>query len=138
MGFIKSKTYNYHLQVVNMKYKFPQFNYNKTKEGYDFVGNLRPKIIEYKVKIMYRKKYSPKVFVLEPKITDNKHRYSDGSLCLYKNAEFKWREDLLISDYIVPFTASWLYFHEVYELTGNWYGPESAHATGEIKQFIDI
>jgi len=121
-----------------MKSLYPHFNSDKIDEGYDFTGILRPREIEYQVKIRYRKKRDPKVFVLKPEILSFKHRYSDGSLCIYKQSEFNWREDKLISKYIVPLIASWLYFNEIYLLTGKWYGPEATHDESENKQIIDF
>ena len=136
--FPKTKPYNHYLQVLNMQSAFPQFKSIKTKEGFDFIGILKPRDIEYQIKIMYRKRKDPKVIILSPEILDNKHRYSDGSLCIYKQSEFNWREDKLISKYIVPLIASWLYFHEVYLLTGKWYGQEAQHESGETKRIVDL
>ena len=121
------------LQITNTNEGFDIYS----KDGYDFIGTLKPRDIEYQIKINYRKKRDPKVFILHPEISDYKHRYNDGSLCIYKQSEFNWREDKLNSKYIVPLIASWLYFHEVFILTGNWYGPEAPHIEGEIKNLID-
>lgn len=136
--FPKPKPYNYMLQVANMASNFPQFSSTKTEYGYDFIGTLKPRETEYLVKIMYRKKLDPKVFVISPEIIRKRHRYEDLSLCIYKQTKFIWREDRLISKYIVPLTVMWLHFYEVYVETGFWYGPEAQHDTDEVKQIIDI
>ncbi|RPI19490.1 MAG: hypothetical protein EHM58_01390 [Ignavibacteriae bacterium] len=129
-GIIKAQPYKYELQVGNMRAKLPQFTAKKTPEGYDFIGVLNPRGTEYKVQIKYRKNNHPVVFVLNPVITTNKHRYTDGSLCIYKQPEFRWREDLLVCNYIVPLTCMWLHFYELYLEHGRWFGPEAEHDSG--------
>lgn len=126
-GRIKPQPYKYQLQVGNMRTKFPQFESTETTYGYDFIGILQPRKYPYKVKIQYRKHNHPAVYVLEPEITTTKHRYKDGSLCIYKQSELRWREDLLVCNYIVPLTAMWLHFYELYLEIGRWLGPEAPH-----------
>ncbi|MGV8019133.1 MAG: hypothetical protein AB2L26_13270 [Ignavibacteria bacterium] len=126
-SFPKIKPYNYSLQALNMRSKFPQFKAIRKSYGYDFEGILNPKGTEYLVQIIYGKFAHPKVFVLCPELKPNKHLYKDGSLCIYKRSELKWRKELLVTKYIIPLTAMWLYFYEIFLLTDEWLGPEAPH-----------
>ncbi|MBI5402513.1 MAG: hypothetical protein HY959_03870 [Ignavibacteriae bacterium] len=126
-SFPKIKPYNYSLQALNMRSKFPQFKAVRKKNGYDFIGILKPRDTEYQVHINYGEFAHPKVFVLSPELKSRKHMYQDGSLCIYKRSELKWRKDLLVSKYIVPLTAMWLYYYEIFILTDEWLGPEAPH-----------
>ena len=54
--------------------------------------------------------------------------YPDGSLCLYWPHEWWWRSDCIIAETIIPWTASWLYFYELWLDTGEWLGPSSHSA----------
>ncbi len=134
--FPKPKLYNYALQVANMLAKFPQFKSERKNYGYDFIGILNPRGTEYQVKIEYRKRINPNVFVIRPVIIPNKHMYKDGSLCIYKRSEMNWTEDKLISKYIVPLTAMWLHFYEIFLITGKWLGPEAPHDENNEKELM--
>jgi hypothetical protein len=91
------------------------------------------------VKIVYKLARDPKVFVLEPALEDNApHRYPNTkALCLYSFKLFQWNDNLFVADYIVPWTATWLYFYEVWKETGKWYGEEAPHASNEPKVDVD-
>lgn len=132
-GRIKPQQYKYELQAANLRAKFPQFGVTKKPYGYDFIGILKPRENEYLVKIEYRKHNHPAVFVLNPEISAKKHRYNDGSLCIYKQSEFHWREDRLVCKYIVPLTAMWLHYYELFLTHGIWLGPEAPHDENHSK-----
>jgi len=123
----KIKPYNYELQKLNMASRFPQFKAIKQSYGFDFIGVLKPRTSEFTVKIVYGKYKHPRVYVEKPELLSWKHRYEDGSLCIYKHSELNWRKELLVSKYIIPLTCMWLYFYEIYILTGDWLGPEAPH-----------
>ena len=76
---------------------------------------------------------SPRVWVLSPPPRpDARHRYADGSLCLYYPRDESWTPRLLLALTIVPWTAYWLACYELWLRTGQWYGPEAPH--GRDKQ----
>jgi len=126
-NYPKKKPYNFDFQKINMASRFPQFKAIRTDYGFDFIGVLKPRDTEYIVKIIYNKFVYPKVFVISPALVPNKHMYEDGSICIYKLTEFKWRKELLVSKYILPLTAMWLHFYDIFLLTGEWLGPEALH-----------
>ncbi len=126
-----AERFNPNLQVLKMRECYPQFSSTGRNGRYEFTGSLqpRPSSVEYLIRIKYIQFLCPKVFVLRPEIHQNApHRYpSDNSLCLYEPASFTWTDRRFIADFIVPWTAAWLYFYEIWVETGIWYGPEASH-----------
>lgn len=121
-------------QVAKMKRDFPSFAYRRRNNIPTWYGTLQPtgNSPAYDVKIVYqyanRRSKPPKVWILSPDIHPKApHRYSDESLCLYYPAERSWTPHKFISETIVPWSALWLAFYEVWLETNHWYGPEAAH-----------
>ena len=114
------------LQIQWMKTYFPQFKY----KNHRWRGTLNPRSNSpnYKVEVRYRGRKSPMVFVTEPIIAfDAPHRYSDKSLCLYYPPDWKWSEDKIIAQTIIPWTSFWLLCYEYWLEEGEWYGEEAPH-----------
>lgn len=88
---------------------------------------LRPTSLSptYRVRIDYKPEKSPKVYVVAPTLVGNPpHVYKGGHLCLY------WHEydnSMGFGETIVPWTAEWLYFYELWQVRGEWLAPESPH-----------
>lgn len=115
------------IQTFHLRKKFPQFRY---KGKGLWIGTLQPTPLSpvYKIKIIEQRNSFPKVFVLEPKLKNNpKHLYSDGSLCLFYPKDFSWSKKSLIAETIVPWSALWLYFYELWLKTGFWFGDSVEH-----------
>jgi hypothetical protein len=91
---------------------------------------------EYIVLIEYDGEKSPSVYVIKPilQLDIDAHMYSDGSLCLYYPDEDPWRHKKNIADTIIPWTAEWLVYYELYQITGKWLGPYVPH--GEDKDSL--
>jgi hypothetical protein len=96
------------------------------------VGLLRPGLLfaVYRVEVQYSDHGVPEVFVLEPGLValhgpiphtyaPKPPRHPRRSLCLYTG---KWHPCDRISDTIVPWTAEWLAYYEVWLATGEWLG----------------
>ena len=83
----------------------------------------------YQVVVNYKMSESPKVFVTEPQLERPPHLYDDGSLCLYypKDVGKRWERNSKIAETIIPWTALWLHYYELYLETGEWLGPEAPH-----------
>lgn len=114
--------------------------------GASWEGPLRPFDKPYKVQVTYWLgltlggcdlfNFGPEVRVLEPDIAVGvrhgiiglPHTYhSDGPfplLCLFDPAAEDWHPSILLSETIVPWTAQWLGFLELWKATGKWTGPE--------------
>lgn len=68
------------------------------------------------------------VYVIEPAIKKNEngkrvpHLYQDSSLCLYYPPNKEWVYTDSWAETIVPWTALWLYYYELWQATGKWLG----------------
>lgn len=117
-------------QIFHMRTRFPQFQYCHTKSGPTWRGVLRTsnETPECAVKVMYRGNL-PKVWIVSPDISaDARHRFRDGSLCLYEPQDHSWHQDLFIADTIIPWTVEWIRLYELWLITGIWYGLEASHS----------
>ena len=123
-------------QQLAMQSYFPKFNYCRGKDGPTWKGYLQPQpqSPKYLVKIIYKIKKSPKVWVLSPEIDYAPHRYSNQALCLYYPKDQSWKPSMLLATSIVPWTAEWLAFYEIWRVTGIWYGDEAPHRPGAKKK----
>lgn len=121
------------IQIQSMRTHFPGFAKSRNREGnLEFIGNLQVKtdMPVFTVRVEFRGDNAPRVYVLNPVIQPNSpHVYwqQGGFLCLYKPSDFKWTASKPLSNYILPWTACWLYFYEVWRDRGIWYGPEAKH-----------
>lgn len=114
-----------------MQELFPQFRYQRIHNRPTWTGALRPtsQSPEYRVRIEYRMRYPPQVYVLSPDLAPNAPHiyYSDNSLCLHYPKDGSWSSEMLIANTIVPWTAEWLRFYEIWLVTGKWFGTEAPH-----------
>jgi hypothetical protein len=134
MGLVKSKPFNTDVQIWAMRSRYPNFRVKRKSElEIEFTGELhvKPELPTYKVSITYRGSLSPMVKVISPDLVpDPPHFYKESkTLCLYHPENFKWAKEKLIANEIVAWTATWIYFYEVWLQTGIWYGPEASHDT---------
>ncbi|MES2466344.1 MAG: hypothetical protein V4675_03495 [Verrucomicrobiota bacterium] len=110
---------------------FPNFSCSYSKRCLTCVGSITPEegCATYSLKISYVADHSPKVWVMSPKIALNKniHVYSDGSLCLYYPKETPWQNTDNLHEKILPWTAEWLVYYEIYLMTGVWRGKSAPH-----------
>jgi hypothetical protein len=117
-------------QIGAMARHFPIFTYRRANDIPTWRGTLQPTRTSpvYVVEIRYRQPKPPEVHVLSPSLKDDApHRYSDGSLCLYYPRDRSWTSNMLIAQTIVPWTAIWLAFYELWLRTGEWHGEEAPH-----------
>lgn len=125
-------------QIRSMREAFPQFAYSHWRGGgLTWRGTLRPTMesSEYSVVILHPFDGVPKVMVSSPRIHPGApHRYADGSLCLYWPTEWRWRSGACIAETLVPWTALWLYYYEIWLIVGEWLGPSSPHGTDPNKE----
>jgi hypothetical protein len=116
---------------------FPDFQHTIKDKEATWRGILRPSpnSPDYAILIKYKENSIPHVWVKEPKIDLScKHLYpSDDSLCLYYPKDKEWTPKLYIAYTIIPWTAEWLIYYEIWKITGIWYGEEAPH--GENKSF---
>lgn len=88
-----------------------------------------PSCATYEVQIEYSPLAEPTIRILSPELEKSPkiHRYRDGSLCLYFPPDDSWKTNDLIYKKLIPWTAEWLLYYEIFLLTGEWQGPEAPH-----------
>ncbi|HSZ72195.1 MAG TPA: hypothetical protein VK750_05925 [Cytophagaceae bacterium] len=117
-----------------MKSHYPNFTHKVLGDAHIvFIGDLiiKPELPVYTISIEYKGSSRPLVKVLSPALVERPpHFYPhDKTLCLYHRKNFFWKKEHLISQYIVSWTAAWIYFYEAWLQDGEWYGPEVPHDT---------
>jgi hypothetical protein len=128
------------LQRVAVKAAFPQFRWCITRAGgVEWKGTLQPTPDSpvYEVRVVHEPDRIPRVYVERPAIrSDAWHRYPDGSLCLYWPDEWVWTAHESLVATIIPWAAFWLYYYELWVVTGEWLGPSSPHRPGTRKEAV--
>lgn len=84
----------------------------------------------YQIRIVYHVTDAPKVYVDQPELKElagNRklpHVYSEDpvQLCLYLPKSGQWTKQQLIVDTILPWTVLWLYYFEMWLISGEWHG----------------
>lgn len=123
-----NRVINLAIQDLNIRGKFPDFICNFNSGEAIWHGLLQPRFTspKYMIEIRYKLKQTPKVWVLSPPLVpDAVHLYKEKNLCLYWPKEWSWQPNQLIAKTIIPWTASWLFFYELWLDTGEWFGPSS-------------
>ena len=108
---------------------FPNFStVARSRHFIIWEGRLAPNLEmdEHLIRIEYDLGNHPKVFV--PTWNKKcKHKFKDGSLCLYFKNRKNWIPMQLIAQTIVPWTSQWLLFNEFYNITGHFAALEVNH-----------
>ena len=114
-----------------LRYRFSTFRKVHLKAGSgEWKGTLQPRLTSpsYIVMINYRVGGIPSVKVIEPKLRpDAPHKFKDGSLCLYWMEDWVWTTDRILAETLIPWTALWLLYYELWMDTEKWLGPEAPH-----------
>lgn len=125
-------------QILHVRKHFPVFKCSLNNGHLRCVGKMKPDVgcDEYTIRIEYHKRSIPKVYVDEPKITPSSkiHTYSDGRLCLYYPKENPWSKAYNLHETIIPWTAEWLVYYELFKIHKKWFGPEAPHLSSEEKE----
>lgn len=123
-------------QAYFLKLAFPGFHIITARHGLVCLGTLQPSPSSdrYTIELDYTAPIRPSVRVVRPKLrlaaghAKLPHVFRENDLCLYLTGE--WRPDLKISEYILPWISFWLFFYEVWLLTGEWLGGGHEPTTG--------
>jgi len=115
-----------------LREKFPFLNSRISGLELTCRGRIQPTehSRSYRVEIRYAPWASPEVWVIDPKIkfTRGTHMYHNDTLCLYDWREQPWQKNWHLHETIIPWTAEWLVFFELWLLTGKWRGKSAAHS----------
>jgi hypothetical protein len=82
----------------------------------------------YEMQIKLRPGSQPRVIILRGLDGEKPpHTYLQWNLCLYHPSENIWSNEGDFSQDILPLVYTWVYFYEVWQITGEWYGREWKH-----------
>lgn len=131
---MKSKSCHYGhfvLQKFLIEKFFPVFECSLKHGVLTCTGGIRPvpEAEEYTVGIRYAEWGIPHVKIQRPNITPRKeiHMYRSGELCLYHPPTEPWCSMNDLHKTIIPWTAEWLVYYELFLTEGKWLGPEVRH-----------
>jgi hypothetical protein len=123
-------------QAVRVTRRFPQFRPTRLHPELVLLGWIQPRPLSsrYQIRISKRSGRTPRVFVESPPLRPGApHVYRDGDLCLFWPKEWSWSDTDDMSTTILPWTASWLLYYELWTETDEWLGPSSPHAATSAK-----
>jgi len=114
------------LQKLSMNNNFPDWVSKINKDKLVCIGKVKPTDFssEFLIKVEYRIGAKPVISVLDPPLSDKKipHVYKGNHLCVFYPPNQEWNSKKYISTTIIPFISSWLYFYEIWLVTGIWEG----------------
>ncbi len=116
------------VQNLHVTHRFPGFSCSRVGAETIWRGSLQPREVSpaYLVEVKYRLGRWPTVRVLWPTLAPGApHLYAGGTLCLFWPDQWVWRSHELVAETIIPWTALWLYYYELWLDTGEWLGPSS-------------
>ncbi len=139
-------------QIRLLQYYFPdsQIQHNKNK-GFTWLGKLKSSPLgdTYTIKIVFEKKVSPAVYVVDPaelKLAEDKtklehvYNHKKQKLCLFYPDGSQWNDSKMVASTIIPWTIEWLYHYEIWLITGKWLGggkhPNSSDYLNKVKSNI--
>jgi hypothetical protein len=125
----KNKALSIWEQEALIKANYPLFRTIWNGRNIFWIGDLAASSVStvFRIKIVYEKGL-PRIHVVWPKLqvrpdaTSIPHTYSDNSLCLYFPGAHEWDPTMSIADTLIPWTLLWLYYYEVWLVTGKWKG----------------
>jgi len=111
--------------------RFPQFQLRKYSTGDLFwFGNITTRNgNDYTIEVRYPESYPykpPKVFPVDPEISEAKHMYKDGSLCLFYPDDQSFTPNNTAAT-VIAWAAAWLHAYEVWKKAGRWPGDAVSH-----------
>lgn len=121
-------------QKTDLELMYPESKANIINGVLTWVGVVKPGPFskEYKVKIEYRIGKNPLIWLVNEKLDETymkiPHKYNvdfnkgNVQLCLYKPGNNEWLKNYSIAKTIVPWAIEWLYYYEIWQITGEWQG----------------
>lgn len=117
-------------QFARLKRDYPHFKTLLIRDTISLKGTIcpTPRSITYHFKLYFKIGERPKIKITQPKLKRNfnndkiPHVYSGNELCLYYPKYNEFTSKLPITDYIIPWISLWLYYYEIWHLTGEWIG----------------
>jgi len=127
-GFLRQRPLTPAEQGYFIRLAFPDFHVLTARNQLRCVGVLQPSAMSdpYTVQLEYEVRARPRVRILQPELrlakgkTKLPHVFPGNELCLHLSTD--WRPDQKICDFIIPWISVWLYFYEMWLVTGEWIG----------------
>lgn len=146
--YFKPKAISLARQATLIEIIYPNLSTEITSNGELIViGNIKPTPLsrDYTVKITYVIGYSPIIEIINPKLNDGSkklpHVYKKENLCLFYPRNKEWTKYDYIADKIIPWTSLWLYYYEIWNITGEWKGggkhPDSGKKIKKLDSYIN-
>ncbi|KAA6339088.1 hypothetical protein EZS27_012949 [termite gut metagenome] len=122
---------------------FPDGCLYSSKDKLVWIGDITPSPISltYTIKITYSYKDGVKAYVANPKplpLATVKSRlphvysHEEQRLCLYYPSGKEWDSSKYLVHTIFPWASEWLFYYELWVVTGNWLGGGKYIELGEI------
>lgn len=122
-------------QVSAMRHAWPGFKSERLMDGLVWRGWLRPKAwldpFQVQVRLVLEtreRRGAVSVNVVQPVLDVASsqraecHMYSNGSLCLFDPSQHEWTPRMSVAETIVPWAAEWIYYFQIWQVTGAWLG----------------
>ena len=118
-------------QVSSMRCKYPHYTTNFTSHSrMKVTGVLQPtsRSVVYQFVLKYGLADSPKIKIVLPTLQKNDkgeevpHLYPGENLCLYHPQYCDFSRTDFLYNTIIPWTSLWLFYYEVWYMTGEWLG----------------
>lgn len=118
------------LQRFTMKRDYPDFECSMQNGSLVCKGKIQPTSMSaiYTVRITCGLDSAPVARVEDPALHPRSdggkipHTYADDQPCLYYPKRRDWTPERPISETIVPWLSLWLFYYEVWHVTGEWKG----------------
>lgn len=114
-------------QLYYMQLCWPGFAVSRSGSVISWTGQITPAAMcdTYTVRVSHKSVGRPDVEVVAPKLRAYPgkrlpHMFSDGTLCLHLSNE--WNGGKIIAHTVMHWAARWLFFYEIWLLTGDWQG----------------
>jgi hypothetical protein len=113
--------------------------------GLTFTYEVKPTALSrsYKLELSYARNAPPEVRVIEPDIVALSgaqgrppHLYTfehPVRLCLYLPRAGDWSREEVLAVSVVPWSVEWLFYYEMWQVTGKWHGGGAHPAAGKKK-----
>lgn len=118
-------------QIGAMRGRYPHFTVEFSSHySMKVTGMLQPtsRSIHYRFILKYSMTDTPKIKIVSPKLQKNSkgedapHLYPSENLCLYHPNYSEFGRTDFLSNTIIPWTSLWLYYYEIWHITGEWLG----------------
>jgi hypothetical protein len=130
MSYKKEKTLSFGEQSASVKVLFPHFTTTLHPSFMTVTGKIQPApgCNTYQFRVKYQLNKAPDITIVDPPLKPNfkgegvPHVYQGLKLCLYKPGYGEFTSGKLLSKTIIVWISTWLYFYEIWHITGDWLG----------------